>query len=124
MQRPAKRPRRPSAARRSMSGKKRKPHWKSPRRQRWYDKRQADPKRRAAYNATMADRMQRRRDLAKRTPPKELRHEGLAIVGDVRPPRLLYIDRAGHVHIEDNLSAEELIRRYEDTHKKGGGSPT
>jgi len=58
----------------------------------------------------LRDRRFRFRD---RVPIAELGHLSVVTSGDLRSPLLYYINHHGAIHREKELSAEELIRRYE-----------
>jgi hypothetical protein len=82
------------------------------RKKRWYIKNKIEQNRRrqvARARATKEDLLTRARlgDLNTHiTTPQHLDH-----------PRLLWLDQHGHLHIEEEHSAEELIRRHEKGHQ-------
>jgi hypothetical protein len=77
------------------------------------NRRRRDPRARAAYNESQAQTMQRRRDATNaREIPPDLRGVTDSIVRP-GPPLLLWMGKDGHLHRDDNRTAEEVIRDHE-----------
>ncbi len=96
---------------------KRKPHAK--RRNKKYRaaaRRRSYAKHAGERRARQNEKNWRARDAEHRLTAGKKFHEGLTIVTSLAVP-LLYIDTQGNVHREENLSAEELIRKWQETHK-------
>lgn len=75
---------------------------------------------RAEYNRKQADLMRRRYELqraAEQDKTLALHREGLSIVSTPGRTPLLWIDPHGTMHREQELSAEELIRRWKKEHR-------
>jgi hypothetical protein len=91
---------------------------KKARAKRHFRKLQQDPRRRAARNEYFRDLMAARRAHLAGL-PAELSNATNSIVsaGSLKNPRFLWLDTNGNLHIEEELSAEELIRAWEEACK-------
>ncbi|SRR5579885_296710 len=96
------------------------------RKRRYYQRKKKDPAWKAKHNRRSREGMQRlwearawRAIPRKPTPPPEPEEE-LSIVSaaQLRSPTLKYLDAAGVLHVEEELSAEELIARWKKEQKK------
>jgi hypothetical protein len=90
--------------------------------------RQRHPERRAASNRKASAKYARtekgirararRIELAHRKPKQQPQNLHITDGRHIDRPRLLWLDQHGHLQIEEEISAEELIRRWQRKHTK------